>query len=300
MKKAGSVLDDGMSLDGSADALHKAVAHHFDQLVDLYEELWGEHIHHGFWDPDRPEVHRHEAQLRTVRELIAYGGVPEGGRVLDSGCGIGASAQVLARDLGCRVEGITISGEQIRRAAEKAAQAGLADRVGFRLMDAMRTDYADDTFDAVWSLESCELMTDKRAYLAECLRVLKPGGKLVVATWCSRDDRLTGSEVRLLRKMYRGLAVPYVLPLSHYRDICTDLGFSAVDTADWTDSVRATWRISADIVKPIARNPRLMVKLIRAKGLEVLRMSHSVPLMKRLYDENIMRYGVFRATKPRD
>ncbi|MDX2678862.1 methyltransferase domain-containing protein [Streptomyces sp. NY05-11A] len=298
MKKASSVLDDGMSLEGSAAELHRAVVHHFDQLVDLYEELWGEHIHHGYWDLDRPDVHRYEAQLRTVRELIAYGSIPGGGRVLDSGCGIGASAQVLVRDLGCRVDGITISAEQVRRAREKAVQSGLAERIEFRLTDAMKTDYAEGTFDAVWSLESCELMPDKRAYLAECLRVLKPGGTLVVATWCSRDGHLDPAEVRLLRRMYRGLTIPYVLPLAQYRDICEDLGFCEVDTADWTDNVRATWKLSTEILKPITRNPWLMLRLLRAKGLEVLRTSTSVPLMKRLYGEGIMRYGVFRATKP--
>ena len=142
---------------------------------------------------------RHEAQQRTVRELVAFGGVPAGARVLDSGCGIGASAIMLAKDLDCTVDGITLSHEQVRRVEEKAAAAGVSDRTRFRVMDALHVDYPDETFDAVWSMESCELMPDKRAYLAECARVLKPGGTLVVATWCSRDDKLTGSEVRLLR-----------------------------------------------------------------------------------------------------
>lgn len=298
MEKTSSVLDDGMSLEGSTAEPRRAVVHHFDQLIDLYEELWGEHIHHGYWDLDWPDIHRYEAQLRTVRELIAYGRVPEGSRVLDSGCGIGASAQVLVRDLGCRIDGITISTEQVRRAQEKAVQSDLAERIEFRLADAMKTDYAGGTFDAVWSLKSCELMPDKRAYLAECLRVLKPGGTLVVATWCSHDDQLRPAEVRLLRRMYRGLAVPFVLPLAHYRDICEDLGFCEVDTADSTDNVHATCKLSTEILKPITRNPWLTLRLVRTKGLEVLRTATSVPLMKRLYDEGIMRYGVFRATKP--
>ncbi|MFL6140743.1 MAG: methyltransferase domain-containing protein [Labedaea sp.] len=290
--------DDGMSLTGSAEELHDAVVNHFDQLIDLYEDLWGEHIHHGYWDLDRPDVHRHEAQLRTVRELIAYGDLPTGGRILDSGCGIGASSIVLAGELDCAVHGITISAEQVRRATEKAERAGVADKTTFRLMDALKTDYEDNTFDAIWSLESCELMPDKQAYLAECLRVLKPGGKLVVATWCSRDDKLNPAEVRLLRKMYRDFVTPYVLPLDHYGKLCNDLGFVEVDTVDWTDNVRDTWKLSADIVKPLVRNPVLIVKLIRAKGLDIFRFFNSVPLMKKLYDQGIMHYGVFRATKP--
>jgi tocopherol O-methyltransferase len=290
--------DDGMFLKGSAEDLTKSVVNHFDQLIDLYEELWGEHIHHGYWDLDHPEVHRHEAQLRTVRELIAYSRIPAGAKVLDSGCGIGASSIVLAGELGCTVDGITISAEQVRRATGKAEAAGVGDKITFRLMDAMKTDYPDNTFDAIWSLESCELMPDKEVYLAECFRVLKPGGRLVVATWCSRDDQLTPAEVRLIRKMYRDFVTPYVLPLDHYGKLCNDLGFVEVDTVDWTDNVRDTWKLSAEIVKPLIRNPILMARLIRAKGFEIFRFFNSVPLMKKLYDQGIMHYGIFRATKP--
>jgi tocopherol O-methyltransferase len=289
--------DTGLSLTGSVEELHDAVREHYDKLIDLYEQLWGEHIHHGYWDLDRPDVPRHQAQERTTRELTAFARLPEGARVLDAGCGIGASALLLATGHGCEVDGITLSEEQVGRAQEKAAAAGVADRVRFRLMDAMATDYDDETFDAVWAMESCELMPDKKAFLAECLRVLKPGGTLAVATWCSRDDRLAPAEVRLLRRLYRDFAISFVLPLDHYAELCAELGLTDVETADWTDHVRATWKLSADIVKPVVRDPRVVRDLIRAKGFNTFRFLNSVPLMKQAYDKNVMRYGVFRATK---
>lgn len=290
--------DTGLTLDRPVEKLHKAVRDHYDKLVDLYEQLWGEHIHHGYWDSDAPDVPREAAQHRTVTELIEFGGLPEGARVLDSGCGVGASSIVLAKELGCRVDGITLSGEQVRRATEKAAAAGVAEQTTFRQLDAMHTDYPDGTFDVVWSLESCELMPDKLAYLTECLRVLKPGGRLVVATWCSRDDALAPAEVRLLRKLYRDFAISHVLPLDHYAKLCAEAGYVEVDTVDWTDNVRATWKISADIVKPLVRDPSFVWRLIRAKGLDIFRFLNSVPLMKRAYDRDVMHYGVFRATTP--
>lgn len=290
--------DTGLTFEGSVDDLHQAVRDHYDKLIDLYEEMWGEHIHHGYWDLDRPEVPRHEAQRRTVRELIAFGDLPAGSRVLDSGCGIGASAIMLAGEHGCTVEGITLSEEQVRRAGEKAAEAGVSDATEFKVMDAMHTSYPDDSFDVVWSMESCELMPDKRAYLAECLRVLRPGGRLVVATWCGRDDRLKADEVRLLRRLYRDFAVSHVLPREQYAALCEDLGYTGVHSADWTDHVRATWKISGDIVKPLVRDPSFVWRLIRAKGADTFRFINSVPLMKQAYDRGVMHYGVFRATKP--
>lgn len=294
-----SITDTGMSQVGSVEDLHRAVRDHYDKLVDLYEDLWGEHIHHGYWDLDALDAPRDIAQRRTVAELIAFGAIPPGARVLDSGCGIGASAIMLAADHDCTVDGITLSHEQVRRATEKAAQAGVADRTSFAVMDALCTDYPDNTFDVVFSMESCELMPDKRAYLAENLRVLRPGGKLVVATWTSRDDRLNPKEVKLLRRLYRDFAVSHVLPLDQYAKLCADVGYTEVSTADWTENVRATWRISADIVKPLMRDPTYVWKLVRAKGADIFRFLNSVPLMKQAYDKNIMHYGVFTAIKPR-
>ncbi|MFI5495806.1 methyltransferase domain-containing protein [Actinoplanes sp. NPDC051859] len=291
-------IDTGMTQEGSVADLHRAVRDHYDKLVDLYEDLWGEHIHHGYWDLDAPQVPRDAAQQRTTRELMAFGGVPQGAKVLDSGCGIGASAVMLAAEAGCTVEGITLSHEQVKRATEKAAEAGVADRTSFRVMDAMHTDYPDDTFDVVWSMESCELMPDKRAYLAECLRILRPGGRLIVATWVSRDDRLQPDEVKLLRRLYRDFAVSHVLPLDHYAAQCAELGYTDVTTADWTDHVRGTWALSADIVKPLMRDPSYVWKLVRAKGADIFRFLNSVPLMKQAYDRNVMRYGAFTAVKP--
>lgn len=290
--------DTGLTFEGRVEDLHRAVRDHYDKLIDLYEEMWGEHIHHGYWDLDDLGVSRHEAQRRTVSELIAFADVPPGARVLDSGCGVGASSIILARDLGCDVDGITLSREQVRRATEKAAEAGVTGETRFLLMDAMHSTYPDDTFDVVWSLESCELMPDKRAYLAECARVLKPGGKLVVATWCSRDDRLDPSEVRLLRRLYRDFAVSHVLPLDRYRKLCEEVRLVDVAAADWTEHVRTTWKLSADIARPLARDPLFVWKLIRAKGLDVFRFVNSVPLMKKAYDRDVMHYGVFCATKP--
>ncbi|GHF50592.1 hypothetical protein [Streptomyces griseosporeus] len=103
MKKTSSVLDDGMSLEGSAAELRRAAVHHFDQLVDLYGELWGQHIHRRYWDLDRPytEIRRPITRnpwlmLRLLRAkglavLRAATSVPPTKRLHDEGiirCGV--------------------------------------------------------------------------------------------------------------------------------------------------------------------------------------------------------------------
>lgn len=55
-------------------------------------------------------------------------------------------------------------------------------------MDALSMDYPDASFDFVWACESGEHMPDKKRYVEEMARVLKPGGRMVVATWCQREE----------------------------------------------------------------------------------------------------------------
>ena len=56
-----------------------------------------------------------------------------------------------------------------------------------QVMDALKMDFPDNSFDLVWGCESGEHMPDKSKYVEEMTRVLKPGGTLVIATWCQRE-----------------------------------------------------------------------------------------------------------------
>jgi tocopherol O-methyltransferase len=274
-----------MEIDGTM------VGDYYDRLDELYEQTGGDHIHHGYWDPDRPDVNRVTAADTLVERVVTVGGVPAGGRVLDAGCGVGGTAVFLADRLDCAVDGITISARQIERAERKAADAGVGDRTRFRLVDAENTDYPDGTFDAVVALESCEAMPDKRRFLAECHRVLRPGGRLVVATWCRARTDLGVDDEGLLAKVRQDFYLADVLPLPDYARICADVGFADVWSEDWTENVRRTWSV-ADPANN-RDNPGYLAKLVRSGGLDFVRFAESWRRMKQCYDRDVIRYGVF-------
>lgn len=111
------------------------VAHHYDLSGELYDL---------FLDADRqyscayfktPEDTLEQAQVQKKAHIAAKLRLEPGMRVLDIGCGWGGMALTLARDHGASVLGVTLSEEQHRVATRRAAEAGLSDRVEFRLID---------------------------------------------------------------------------------------------------------------------------------------------------------------------
>jgi cyclopropane-fatty-acyl-phospholipid synthase len=118
--------------------LHRSrenVAHHYDLSDTLYDL---------FLDADRqyscayflaPEQTIEEAQANKKRHIAAKLLLQPGQRVLDIGSGWGGLALYLARECGVSVTGLTLSTEQLKVAQRRAADAGLADRVRFELLD---------------------------------------------------------------------------------------------------------------------------------------------------------------------
>jgi cyclopropane-fatty-acyl-phospholipid synthase len=118
--------------------LHRArrnVAHHYDlseTLYDLFLDADRQYSCAYFADPTQSIE---TAQANKKRHIAAKLLLTPGQRVLDIGCGWGGLALYLARECGVRVTGLTLSVEQLRVAERRAAAAGLADRVEFRLLD---------------------------------------------------------------------------------------------------------------------------------------------------------------------
>jgi MPBQ/MSBQ methyltransferase len=179
-----------------------SVAREYDAWTadGILEYYWGEHIHLGYYTDEELEAGYKkkdfiQAKYDFIDEMMKFGGIDieadKGAKVLDVGCGFGGTSRYLADKLGPRAEvtGITLSPNQVKRGTELAEERGLKN-TKFMVMNALEMDFPDNSFDIVWACESGEHMPDKEAYINEMMRVLKPGGKFVMATWCQRDDRL--------------------------------------------------------------------------------------------------------------
>jgi tocopherol O-methyltransferase len=276
--------------------LQQQIQTFYDASSGLWEQVWGEHMHHGYYGPAGTErKERRQAQIDLIEELLHWGGVSQATAILDVGCGIGGSSLYLAEKFGATATGITLSPVQAQRATERAAAAGLGDRTQFQVVDALKMPFADGRFDLVWSMESGEHMPDKLQFLKECHRVLKPGGMFLMATWSHRpinESPLTQEEQAHLEKIYRVYRLPYVISLAEYEAIAHNLGYQNLRTADWSPAVAPFW----DEVVRSAISPAAVVGLLRA-GWGTMQAALSMGLMQSGYRRGLVRFGVLAGVK---
>jgi ubiquinone/menaquinone biosynthesis C-methylase UbiE len=118
-------------------------------------------------------------QLRdaVLGELLAD--LPSQASILDVGCGGGQIATLLLEERAdLHVTGLDLSPEQIGRAIARTAD--FADRTDFVVGTAEPMPLPSRSFDLVLSVASIKHWTEKKRGLGECLRVLKPGGRLAI------------------------------------------------------------------------------------------------------------------------
>jgi ubiquinone/menaquinone biosynthesis C-methylase UbiE len=128
-----------------------------------------------------------ELRQRTVN----LARIQPGEQVLDVGCGTGTLALEVQRRVGKagRVAGIDPSAEQIARARAKAARRNMP--IDFQIGVIEQLPFPDQMFDVVFSTLMMHHLPAplKRQGLAEIARVLKPGGRLVIADFKHKRER---------------------------------------------------------------------------------------------------------------
>jgi MPBQ/MSBQ methyltransferase len=187
------------------------------------------------------------------------------------------------------VTGITLSKNQVARATALAAERGLPN-AKFQVMDALNMTFPDNSFDLVWAC-------DKKLYVDEMTRVLKPGGRIVIATWCQRDDRtkaFNAAERKMLDFLYAEWTHPYFISIEDYAALMNATGtLKEVVTDDWNLQTIASWRHSIWVGVfnpwPVIRRPHLWWKCLR-DGITLERMHEA-------FDDGLMQYGMMTATK---
>jgi len=149
------------------------------QMEAVYTHMWASHEGGPFAPLDESLHPRPHMMLYAV---AAACGVSASSLVLDVGSGRGNHSCALAQRFGCTVVGLDVAQFHVEQGRARAVQEGVSDRVSFVQGDIAALPFEDERFDFLWSRDMLMHVTALPAALAECARVLKSAGYMLLYT----------------------------------------------------------------------------------------------------------------------
>jgi tocopherol O-methyltransferase len=237
---------------------------HYDRVSPYYYDLWGEHLHHGYWI--RGDETKEQAQIQLIEHLAGAAEIRTGSRILDVGCGFGASSIYLARNYAAEATGITISPIQVEMAS-KAAAAEKAN-AKFFLMDAEAMKF-DQKFEVVWSVESISHYQNKKRFFASAANLLERGGTLAMLDWFKKANLSSAAHKRFIQPIEKGMLVE-LHTMEDYKSFMQSNQLQITGSEILNQNCARTWDFCLDIIKKksfwalAARNGAEFVDFLRA------------------------------------
>jgi ubiquinone/menaquinone biosynthesis C-methylase UbiE len=164
---------------------------------------------------------------KSFRDLAAKAGIRAGDRILDVGCGTGYFARMLAETVGPRgsVVGVDAAPEMIAHAASRSRAAA---NVTFEVGSAGRLSFPDSSFDVVVSSLTMHHLdrADQLPAVGEMHRMLKPGGRLLIAEFQAPESHLW----RALLGPTGLAAMAHAVP--HVEALVSEAGFAEIERGE--------------------------------------------------------------------
>lgn len=218
-------------------------------------------MHYGYHDESTTS--HSEAVENMIRIVADEADITAADRVFVAGCGLGGGVIWLAENATTDIVGVDVSPAQLQRAKKNVRDANVDDAVTLRREDFTDTSAKDDSFDVVWALETACYADPTRSFVAEASRILRPGGRLVVADGMLTSRQLSDGDRDLVRRWLDGWQVPDLSTSTEYENYLRSEGFHRINYEDVTEHVLKTARylyLTSYITAPFAY-------LMRACGL---------------------------------
>jgi len=241
------------------------IQEHYDFASPYYKQLWGNHIHHGYWITGKES--KEEAAENLIQLLIKKAALKTGSKVLDVGCGIGGTSIYLADKYKCDVKGITISPVQVEMAREATAALKIKNPPRFMVDDANDISIKG-AFDIIWSVEMISHLNNRDNLFRRASELLKSGGKMCITDWL-KDDHLTEEKLRkYIDPIEKGMLVELPTLLEYEKHI-DNHGFRLLYCEDISDAVSRTWDITSEAIKPrviwgLAKHSKDLIEFLQA------------------------------------
>ena len=218
---------------------NKDIARYYDLSEVHYKQMWdldrSRSLHYGYWDDTTKNFH--EALLNINKVLSRYANIQSTENVLDAGCGIGGSSIWLGKNIGCKVTGISLSAKQVATANALAQKENVDELVKFEQNDFTATTYPSESFDVIWAIESVCHAADKSQFLQEAFRLLKKGGRLIMADFFKKED-LIDKDAALIQRWANGWAIDDFATIEKFAAQLTETDFATNKIENATNAIR--------------------------------------------------------------
>jgi len=196
----------------------------------VFDEVWGENARTGCFTKNTRLIS--DAVTEADRQIITRLSPEKGAKVLDIGCGTGYATRLIAEKYGCHASGIDVATHRINRACEIAQDTP---HLTFQQADLSALPYKPQTFDSALAREVLSYSQDVPAALAECARVLKPGGRLVIT-------ELTAKQQGKSDTLMKAIGARSLLSINEWEDALSTAGFDVTTVEDCTERQRQTYQ----------------------------------------------------------
>lgn len=267
--------------------LKDRIKEHYDIVSPFYNQLWGEHIHHGYWISGDESKEKAQEQLTDL--LCERADVKNGMKILDVGCGTGGSSIYLAKKYKAQVTGITISPKQIEIARNLAKIRNTDPQ--FLLMDAENMAF-NEKFDLVWSIEALSHLSNQEKYFSDAADLLPSGGKFALTDWFKKADLSPEQEREFIAPIEIGMLLPHLRTMEEYINYMKKNDFRIIFSEDISVKVFKTWDICFDMLKDIN-----LWKLALRLGSDFIAFMKSFQDMRKGYKSGNFVYGIIIAEK---
>ncbi|OAA33864.1 methyltransferase [Beauveria brongniartii RCEF 3172] len=250
----------------------------YDKISASLSDVLGGSIHVGYWDDSRTDENLEAATDRLTTLVASRLRLSPGLQILDVGCGTGKPAIQIGKSNDVDITGVAISTGQIESANARLASDMPARKISFQVADAMDLPFADASFDGAYAIESLCHMPDKTNALTQIARVLRPGGRLVIAD-LFLDAQPSAPDSEFLARLCQFYEVSTFRTADEYRDLLHQVGLNLVEFTDVRHNVKPTYGILGAALRQMAASTSGEIDEKIVGGASMLEKMGNIPVL---------------------